>query len=85
MEGELRKQLRDLRLSIRNKRHSLAADESGEAKLLERLDELSQDAEEAFGRTRNIGLPEEAIEDEAPTVEEQRSTEAQWPSGQNPS
>lgn len=74
MEGELRKQLRDTRLSIRNKRHSLAQDEGLEVKLVERLDELSKDAEAAFARTREIGREEIASEEAQP----QQAAETPW-------
>ncbi len=57
-ERETRTLLRDLRLSIQNKRASLANDEAQEAKLLDFLDELEAEARAAFTASRGVGLPE---------------------------
>lgn len=56
-ERETRTALRDLRLSIQNKRASLANDEAQEAKLLGLLNELETEAGAAFAAAREIGLP----------------------------
>ena len=58
IEQEVRKQLRDLRLSIANKRYSLDRDENEERGLLDKLNELQKDADAAFARTRAIGADE---------------------------
>lgn len=57
IEGEKRKQLQDVRLALRNRRDGLLTDEQIEAKLLDELAALEQDAVEAFARTRTVGLP----------------------------
>lgn len=65
VEQETRKQLKDLRLAMRNKRDSLARDEAEEATLLERAEELQREALACFEATRAAGLAEQSAFSEA--------------------
>lgn len=55
-EQELRRLLKDLRLSMSNKRESLARDEETEAGYLTELGTLQSEALSAFERTRTVGV-----------------------------
>ena len=73
-EQELRKALRDLRLSMNNKRESLARDEAEEGKCLDELNDLAHEAAEAFDRARNIGQGD--LVEAPPPVSDSRITDA---------
>lgn len=73
-EQELRKALRDLRLSMNNKRASLDKDEADEGKILDELNTLAHEAAEAFERARAIGQGD--LVEAPPPISDSRVTEA---------
>lgn len=58
VEGEKRRQLRDVRLANVNRRSELERGESEEAGLMLEIDQLEAEARAAFDRTRSAGFPE---------------------------
>lgn len=67
-EQEVRKLLSAKRLSLFNKRNSIAAEEAEEAELLSELEQLATEAADAFDRTRNVGKGE-VVADPLPVPE----------------
>lgn len=58
VEGEKRRQLRDVRLANVNRRAELERGENEEAGLMLEINQLETEALVAFERTRSAGLPE---------------------------
>lgn len=74
-EQEVRKLLAAKRLSLFNKRESIAREEAEEAEYLEELEQLASEAAEAFDRARNVGKGE-VVADGAPPISDAAITDA---------